>query len=79
MSNAPPDAPKAHLPTYRELGQAVMVGVYTAAMTFLAGLIGQPWEHWAYWKVAVEAGIAAAIGFLGWTGVTAARGRRAVP
>lgn len=67
--------PGAHLPTFRQLGMAVLVGLYTAAMTFFAGLIGQGinLEHWPDWRIAAQAGIAAGLAFLGWTGIAASR------
>lgn len=65
------------LPTVHQIGKAFLVGVYTAAMTFFSGLIdmGANLEpHFADWRIAVQAGIAAALAFLGWT--TAATIRR---
>jgi hypothetical protein len=65
--------PNFAVPSWHAIGQAVVVSAYTAAMTFFAGLIGQGGgvEHWADWKIAVQAGIAAGLAFLGWTGYTA--------
>lgn len=67
------------LPNVKQIGQAFLVGVYTFVMSFLAGLIGHgiDLEHWGDIKLAADAGIAAALAFLGWTGLTA--GRHATP
>lgn len=66
------------LPTYRQLGQAFLIALYTCAMTFFAGLIGQgvDLEHWPDWRIAVQAGISAGLAALGWVAIGASRSNR---
>jgi len=57
------------VPSLERVWQAVEIGVYTAIMTFLAGLLGHE-LHWVSVKdaqLAAQTGIAAFLAFLGWS------------